>query len=100
MMTFAVSMASPSTVRSKGRGEKSAASSVPKLDAGAKTFGLLLHAGHQFIAIHALGKAGEIFDDAGGGQQPAGLRAGEDQRLQIGARRIKRGRPARRTRYR
>ena len=53
-----------------------------ELDSGAKAFGLLLHARHQFIAVHAFRKAGIIFDDAGGGEQAAGLVAGKDERLQ------------------
>src|SRR5579884_2065118 len=58
----------------------------------AETFGLFLHAHHQFVAVDALGKARIILDDAGGGEQSAGMTAGEDKRLQIGARGVKRRR--------
>ena len=34
----------------------------------------------QLVAVHTFGKAGEIFDDAGGGEQAAGLLAGENER--------------------
>ena len=56
---------------------------MPKLALRAETFGLLLHPRHQFIAVHAFGKAGEIFHDAGGGEQAAGLAAGEDKRRKL-----------------
>ena len=60
---------------------------------GAETLGLFLHSRHQFTAVHALGKAGKIFDDAGGGQQAAGLRAHEHERLEVGARGVEGRRP-------
>ena len=69
-----------------------------KAGAGAEAFGLFLHPRHQFVAVHAFGKTGKIFHDAGGGEQAAGLAAGEDERRQIGARGVKRRRPARATR--
>ena len=69
-----------------------------KTGARAETFGLFLHSRHQFVAVHAIGKAGIIFDDAGGGEQAAGLLAGEHERLEIGARGVKRRRPARASR--
>ena len=59
----------------------------------AEAFGLLLHPRHQFIAIHAFGKAGKVFHDAGGGEQAAGLLAGEDERRELGAGGVKRGGP-------
>ena len=81
-----------------GRLEKSAASTDAEAGPRAETFGLFLHPRHQFVAVHAFGKAGIIFDDAGGGEQAAGLFAGEHERLEIGARGVKRRRPARATR--
>ncbi len=68
-----------------------------KLRPRAKTLGLLLHSRHQFITVHAFGEAGEIFHDAGGGEQAAGLLAGEHQRRELRAGRVKRRRPARRS---
>jgi len=67
-----------------------------RAEAGARAepFGLFLHPRHQCVAVHAFGKAGEVFHDAGGGEQTAGLAAGEDKRRQIGARGVKRRRPA------
>ena len=60
----------------------------------AETLRLLLHPRHQFVAVHALGEAGEILHDAGGGEQAAGLLAREDERRELGAGGIERGRPA------
>ena len=98
IMTVSASTFSPSTVSANGLLEKSAASTDAETGLGAKTFRLFLHPRHQFIAIHAFGKAGKIFNDAGGGEQTAGLFAGEHERLEVGARGIKRRRPARATR--
>ena len=42
----------------------------------AEAFGLLLEPLHQLAAVNALGKAGEILDDAGGREQAARLAAG------------------------
>ena len=64
---------------------------VAELDTRAETLGLLLELLHQLEAIDALGKTGEVLDRAGGGEQPAGLRAGEDERGKIGARGVDRG---------
>ena len=66
-----------------------------KTGARPETFRLFLHPRHQFVAIHALGKAGVILHDARRGEQAAGLPAGKDERLKIGARGVKRRRPAR-----
>ena len=38
-----------------------------KAGAGAEPFGLFLHPRHQFVAVHAIGEAGIILNDAGGG---------------------------------
>ena len=46
---------------------------------------------HELEAVDALGEAGEILDDAGGGEQPARHGAGEDERREIGARGVNRG---------
>ena len=73
---------------------------IAELDARAETLGLLLQVLHQLEAVDALGKAGEILHDAGGGEQAAGLRAGEDERREIGARRCRSRRSARRSRCR
>src|SRR5688572_27523500 len=62
-----------------------------ELHLGAETLGLFLHACHQFIAIDPFGKAGKVFDDAGGGEQSARHGASEHERLEIGARGVKRG---------
>ena len=67
-----------------------------KAGSRAETLGLFLHPRHQFVAIHAVGKAGEIFHDARGGEQAAGLLAGEHERRKLRAGRVKRRRPARR----
>ncbi len=56
---------------------------------------LFLHPRHQFVAVHAFRETWEIFHDARRGEQPAGLLAGEHERLEVGARRVKRRRPAR-----
>ena len=53
---------------------------IAELDARAETLGLLLQILHQLEAVDALGKAGEILHDAGGGEQAARLRAGEHER--------------------
>jgi len=79
-------------VSAKGFLEKSTASTTPKL-----VFGLFLHPRHQFITVHTFGKAGEIFHDARGGEQTAGLFAGEHERRKLRARGVKRGGPTRRT---
>src|SRR5690349_12970033 len=62
----------------------------PILHASAEPFGLLLHAGHQLVAIDPFGKTGIILHDTGGGEQSTRHRAGEDQRSKIGARGVKR----------
>ncbi len=54
-------------------------------DLSAEFLGLFLHAGHQFVAIDALWETGEVFDDAGGGQQAPGHGAGEDEGGEIGS---------------
>ena len=64
---------------------------IAEFDPRAETLGLLLQLLHQLEAIDALGKAGEILDDAGGGEQAARLAAGEDERREIGARGVDRG---------
>ena len=64
---------------------------------GAEAFRLLVHVVHQFVAVNAVDKAREIFDDAGGGEQAAGLAAHEHEGLEVRARRVKRRRPTRAT---
>jgi len=59
---------------------------------GTETFGLLLEADHEFVAVNALGKAREIFNDACRREQSAGLNTGEHERREIGSRRIERRR--------
>ena len=54
-------------------------------NAGTEFFGLLLHLHHQFKAVDAFGKAGEIFHFTGLGKQTAGESACQQQRIQIGA---------------
>ena len=60
----------------------------------AEALGLLLHPRHQFVAVHAFGKAGKVFHDAGGGEQSAGLFARQHQRGKLRAGGVKRRRPA------
>ena len=60
--------------------------------------GLALHLLHQPRALDDLGKAGVVLDIGGDRQLAAGLQAGHQDRLQIGARRIDRRRVAGRAR--
>jgi len=66
----------------------------PEFAASAEAFGLLLHAGHQLIAVDAFGKAREILNDTGRREEPAGHDAGEDERLKVGTGGVKSGREA------
>ena len=58
---------------------------------GAKALRLFLHPRHQFKTVNALGKTGEIFHDAGGGEQSAGHFSCQDERREIGPRRVNGG---------
>ena len=58
---------------------------------GAEVDGLLLHVLHQVGPVDPFGKAGEVLDQGGHGKLAASLVSGDDQRLQIGARRVNRG---------
>ncbi len=58
---------------------------------GAEAFRLLAHVFDELRAENALGKSGEVFDQCSHGKLSAGLVAFDDQRLQVGARRVKRG---------
>src|SRR5580765_6415281 len=57
----------------------------------AKAFGLLPHVFDQLWAHDSLGKSGEVLHQGGHGKLSAGLVAFDDQRLQVGARRIQSG---------
>ena len=65
-----------------------------ELNPGAETLGLLLEARHKLVAIDAFREARIILNHGRRGQQAARLVAGQDERLQVGSRRIKRGRQA------
>src|SRR5579862_4953328 len=58
---------------------------------GAETFGLLAHVLDQLRPENAFGKSWKIFDQRGHRQLTTGLVAFDNQRLQVGARRIERG---------
>ena len=53
---------------------------------GAETLRLLAHVLDQFRPLNAFWEAGEIFDQCGDRQLPAGFVAFNDERLEIGAR--------------
>ena len=57
----------------------------------AEAFGLLAHVLDQLRAQDAFGKSGKILDQRGHGELSAGLVAFDDQRLQVGARRVESG---------
>src|SRR6185312_10613286 len=59
---------------------------------GAEPLGLLAHVVHQLGAEDAVGEAREVFHLGSGHQRATGLHALNDQRLQVGARRIDRRR--------
>ena len=64
-------------------------------DLGAEPLGLGAHVLHQVRAHDAVAEAGEVLDLGGVHQRPAGGdRTLEDQRLEVGARGVDRGRPA------
>ena len=75
--------------------ERAGATSPPtpgcRIDPGAEPLGLFLHARHQLVAINTFGEAGVVLNGGCRGQQPAGLAAGQDERLELGPRRIQRG---------
>ena len=58
---------------------------MPGPELGAKALGLLAHVVDEFRALNAVGEAGEILDQSGDGELPAGLMAINDQRAEIGA---------------
>ncbi len=66
--------------------------------AGAEPLGLLLHAGHQRLAVHPFGKAGEVLDVGGEHELPAGDHlsrrlALDHERVQVGAGSVDSGGP-------
>ena len=63
-------------------------------DTRAEALGLLLHSQHQFDTIDAFRKSRKVFHNAGGGEQPARLSAGEQEWFEVGARSINGGGPA------
>src|ERR1019366_8210771 len=62
-----------------------------ELDPRAEALGLLLQAHHEFVTVDAFREAGIVLDRGGCGQQPPRMFAGQDQRAQVGPRRIKGG---------
>ena len=54
----------------------------------AEPLGLMFHVLDQVRSVDAFGKSREIFDFGGERQLPAGVVTGDDDRFQIGARRI------------
>ena len=60
-------------------------------DARAEALGLGAHRGHQLGPLDAVRKARVVLDVAGQHQLAARRRAGEDDRLEVGARRVDRG---------
>ena len=61
---------------------------------GAEALRLLAHQVHQLRPEDALGEAGIVLDVGGDGELPAGLHALEDERREVGAGEIERGRAA------
>jgi hypothetical protein len=59
-------------------------------DLGLEALGVLLHALHQCRTGQAVYIAGPVVDLGGGSQLATGLHAGDQQRLQVGARRVNR----------
>ena len=59
---------------------------------GAEALRLLAHVLDQFRSHDSFGKSGEILDQRGDRELSAGLVAFDDQRFQVGARGVKRGR--------
>src|ERR1700675_2994717 len=66
------------------------ASNVAQHVFGAEALGLLPHVLDQFGALDSIRKAGKVFDQRGDGELAAWLVALDDERLEIGARAIKR----------
>ena len=58
---------------------------------GAEVFGLLAYVLDQHGAVHALGESGKVLDQRGERELAAGVVPGDDQRLQVRARRVNRG---------
>ena len=90
-ITVRVSIHSPSTLRRKGRLEKSASSDGAVHVFGAEVLRLLLHVLHQVRAVDAFREAGKVLHQGGEGKLPAGFMAAHDQRFQIGARGVNGG---------
>jgi hypothetical protein len=57
----------------------------------AEALRLLAHVFYQLRSLDAVGKSGKVFDERGHGKLTAGLVALNDERLQIGARRVESG---------
>ena len=58
---------------------------MAEAELGAEARGLLAHVLNELGALDAVWPAGEVFDERGDGELPAGLMAFEDERLQVGA---------------
>ena len=69
----------------EGLGGEIDAVEMAEFNARAEVLGLLLKLLHELEAVDALGKAGKILDNAGGGEEAAGLDSGEDERGKVGA---------------
>ena len=58
---------------------------IARTHVGTQVDGLFTHGCHQLVGIHALGIAGEVFNDSRGGQLAAGLQALIEDGVQRGA---------------
>ncbi len=85
MMSVRVWMVSLPTVELEGALGEIDGVEVGHPELGAEADGLLLHVLDELGALDALGPAGEVFDQRGDRELPAGLVAFEDERLEIGA---------------
>ena len=65
-------------------------------DLGAELLRLRPHLGHQVGTHDAVAMPGKILDDRGQHELTAGFEPFDEERLQVGARGVKRGRQARR----
>ena len=86
-----VSIHSPSTLRRNGRCEKSVSMTAPCMYSAPKCCACCFMFSTRSGPLMPSGKAGEILDQGGQGKLPAGLVAGDHQRLQIGARGVNGG---------
>ena len=72
----------------EGRGGEVGGGEMGHAELGAEAGGLLLHVLDEFGALHAVGPAGEVFDEGGDGELASWLVTFEDERLEVGARSV------------